>query len=121
MLCNRITQFREYNKIDPETIAKSLDIDLNEYLKFESGEIIPDIGILTKLSMIYKVTINEFYGHTPRLSLHNEPPLNTAKNDEFDALKFAELSIDEKEIILAYRLTDNKEKFLKLLNDEEKK
>ncbi len=121
MLCHRITRFREYNKIEPLTLAKSLEIDVNEYLEYEAGSKIPDISILTKLSMIYKVTLDEFYGHTPRLALHDESSFSPEKNEEdFYALKFAELSIDEKELILAYRLSQNKERFLKLLEDEEK-
>ena len=121
MLCHRITHFREYNKIEPITLAKALEIDVNEYLDYEAGNKIPDIRILTKLSMIYKVTLDEFYGHTPRLALHDESSFIPEKEkDEFAVLKFAELSIDEKELILAYRITDNKERFLKLLEDEEK-
>lgn len=121
MLCNRITQFREYNKISPDSIAKSLGITKDDYLKFESGERIPDIDTLTKLSMIYKVTLNEFYGRTPRLQLHYEEPVFSKTDEDFEALKFAELTIDEKELILAYRLTEDKTKFLNLINDEEKK
>ena len=41
--------------------------------------------------------------------------------DEYEALKFAELSIDEKELILAYRTSQNKEKFLQLLEKKENK
>lgn len=121
MLFNRIVQFRTYNKLDPPTVAKALNVELDEYLKYEDGSITPNIAIITDLAKIYKVTINEFYGHTPRLTLHNDDPFNDSKisdNSEFDELKFAELSIDEKELILAYRLSENKERFLRILEDE---
>jgi transcriptional regulator with XRE-family HTH domain len=121
MLCNRIKQFRTYNKIETKTLAKALNIEHSQYLKFETGEEMPDIDIITTLSKIYKVTVSEFYGHEPRmLELQNNdnPPLKYP--DEYDALKFAELSIDEKELILAYRTSNNKEKFLKIIEDEEK-
>ncbi len=121
MLCNRITQFREYNKIEPVTLAKALEIDVSEYLDYEAGNKIPDISILINLSMIYKVTLDEFYGHTPRLVLHDESSFIPEKEkDDFSALKFAELSIDEKELILAYRLSENKERILKILTEEKK-
>jgi transcriptional regulator with XRE-family HTH domain len=121
MLCNRIKQFRTYNKIETKTLAKALNIEHSQYLKFETGEEMPDIDIITTLSKIYKVTVSEFYGHEPRmLELQNNdnPPLKYP--NEYDTLKFAELSIDEKELILAYRTSNNKEKFLKIIEDEEK-
>ena len=121
MLCNTIKQFRTYNNIESELLAKILKVEHSEYLKFESGEVLPDIDVITTLSKIYKVTVSEFYGHEPRmLELQNNdnPPLKYP--DEYDALKFAELSIDEKELILAYRTSNNKEKFLKIIENEEK-
>ena len=120
MLCNRIKQFRTYNKLETEDLAKALNIEHSEYLKIESGEVIPNIEIITSLASIYKVTVNEFYGNEPRLTLHNEnAPFNSATPDEFNVLKFAELSIDEKELILAYRTSKNKERFFKATEDEE--
>ncbi len=120
MLCNRIKQFRTYNNVETESLAKILKIEHSEYLKYESGEIVPDIDIIASLSKIYKVTINEFYGHEKRLAaLQNEDsPYKTP--EEYEALKFAELSIDEKEIILAYRTSENKEKILDFLLNEKK-
>lgn len=122
LLFNRIVQFRTYNKLEPPTVAKALNVELDEYLKYEDGSITPNIAVIADLAKIYKVTINEFYGHTPRLTLHNDDQFNASMisdNSEFDELKFAELSIDEKELILAYRLAQNKEKILNfLLNDE---
>jgi len=120
MLCNRIKQFRTYNNVETESLAKILKIEHSEYLKYESGEIVPDIDIIASLSKIYKVTINEFYGHEKRLAaLQNEDsPYKTP--EEYEALKFAELSIDEKEIVLAYRNSENKERILDFLLNEKK-
>lgn len=121
MLCNRIKQFRTYNKIETKTLAKALNIEHSQYLKFETGEEMPDIDIITTLSKIYKVTVSEFYGHEPRmLELQNNDNPTLKYPNEYDALKFAELSIDEKELILAFRTSNNKEKFLKIIEDEEK-
>ena len=121
MLSDRIIQFRTYNNIEPENVAKVLNIDLDEYLKFEDGSATPDISLISELAKMYKVTINEFYGHTPRLALYNKP---VSDDEDFknalDALKFSELSVDEKELILTYRKNQNKEKFFKLLEEAEK-
>ncbi len=116
MLYNRIIQFREYNKIPIETIAKALNISVEEYLKYESGTITPDITTITSLAKIYKVTVNEFYGHTPRLTLHDDPATPQAELNSDEEFKFAELSIDEKELILKYRLSENKEEIFDFIN-----
>lgn len=123
MLNQRIIQFRTYNKIEPETIAKTLNISTEEYLKLEDGSVIPDISTITELAKIYKVTINEFYGATPRLVLHDNDTgdLHFKKNVELEFLKFAELSIDEKEIILAYRTAENKEQLFKMITEKNKR
>ena len=122
MLSDRIVQFRTYNNISPETIAKVLNIDLDDYLKIESGAITPDIALITELTKIYKVTINEFYGQTPRLSLYNDTTSDEEDESKkiLDALKFSELSIDEKELILTYRKSANKEKIFKFLEESNK-
>ncbi len=122
MLCDRIKQFRTYNKLEAETLAKALNIDPKDYLKIESGKITPDIDIITNLAKIYKVTVSEFYGHEPRLSFfQNANDCNIDPSDDYDdVLKFAELSIDEKELILAYRTSNNKERFFKIVADEKK-
>lgn len=122
MLNNRIVQFRTYNKIEPETIAKTLNISTEEYLKYEDGSVMPDIATITELAIIYKVTIAEFYGNTPRLVLNNPDNENIffKNNDELEVLKFSELSIDEKEMILAYRTSENKEQIYKTILDKNK-
>lgn len=122
MLNQRIIQFRTYNKIEPETIAKALNISTEEYLKLEDGSVMPDIATITELAKIYKVTVAEFYGNTPRLVLNTADDESNFynKNDELEFLKFAELSIDEKEIILAYRTAENKEQLFKMITERKK-
>lgn len=110
MLCNRIKQFREYNNLTPSVLADVLGIDVTEYESFETGRTVPTIDIIMKLAECYKVTIDEFYGYTPRLTL------NTNEFDDFDddavdekTLKMSDLSWDEIQLILYYRNSTNKE------------
>lgn len=110
MLCNRIKQFREYNNLTPSVLADVLGIDVTEYESFETGRTVPTIDIIMKLAECYKVTVDEFYGYTPRLTL------NTNEFDDFDddavdekALKMSDLSWDEIQLILYYRNSTNKE------------
>ncbi len=114
MLCNRIKQFREYNKIQPEHIAEIIGVSTNLYEDFESGKAVPTIDIIEKLAKSYKVTIDEFYGYTPRLTLHD-------KNADFptdvpeQTLKISDLSWDEKQLILYYRQLEDKEPLIKTI------
>ncbi len=110
MLCNRIKQFREYNNLTPSVLADVLGIDVTEYESFETGRTVPTIDIIMKLAECYKVTVDEFYGYTPRLTL------NTNEFDDFDddavdekTLKMSDLSWDEIQLILYYRNSTNKE------------
>lgn len=112
MLCNRIKQFREYNNINPEQIAEIIGVSTNTYEEFESGKAVPTIDIIEKLAKSYKVTIDEFYGYTPRLTLHD-------KNFDFSTdvpeqtLKMSDLSWDEIQLILHYRQLEDKESLIK--------
>lgn len=107
MLCNRMKQFREYNKLDCKLVAEVLGISENEYKDFENNKALPTIDIITTLSKFYKVTIDEFYGYTPRLSLHSEE--NEIQFDDVseNILKMSDLSWDEAQIILYYRAHKN--------------
>ena len=103
MLCNRMKQFREYNNLDCALVAEVLGITEEEYKNFEANKNAPTIDIITALAALYKVTVDEFYGYTPRLSLHSEE-----KEIQFDdvseaVLKMSDLSWNEVQLILYYR------------------
>ena len=107
MLCNRMQQFRDHNKLDCKLVAEVLGISENEYKDFENNKALPTIDIITTLSKFYKVTVDEFYGYTPRLSLHSQE--NEIQFDDVseNILKMSDLSWDEAQIILYYRAHKN--------------
>lgn len=115
MLHNRIYHFRKYNQVEPETLAKLIGIDVDEYLKYESGESTPDIDTLQILAQAYKVTIPEIYGDNPILTLTTDTDNKTEEELKADVIKFSELDTFEKALILAYRTSENKEKFFTVL------
>ena len=121
MLCNRIKQFREYHKIDKTTLADILEIDVTKYEAFEKGTLIPTIDIISKLAMCYKVTVDEFYGYTPRLTLHSKD-IDDWDDDsvEESLLKMSDLSWDEVQLILHYRNIDDKEEVLETIKKKSK-
>ena len=107
MLCNRIKQFREYNNLDVTVLADVLNIDVAEYESYESGKTVPTIDIVTKLAECYKVTVDEFYGYTPRLTLHSDEKDFLFDDVSANILKMSDLSWDEAQIILYYRAHKN--------------
>ena len=121
MLCNRMKQFREYNKLDCKLIADALGITEQDYKDFEANKTTPTIDIINNLAALYKVTIDEFYGYTPRLTLHSQE-----KEFQFDdvsesILKMSDLSWDEAQLILYYRAHkgENDEIIKKILEKNE--
>lgn len=121
MLCNRIKQFREYNKISVSALADFLGISTDTYLDYESGNKTPDIDIITKLAQCYKVTIDEFYGYTPRLVLHSKDNNLDALDVPDRVLKMSDLSWEEKQIILYYRTADHDENLIKQIIENNNK
>ncbi len=123
MLCNRMKQFREYNKLDCALVAEVLGITEAEYKDFENNKAIPTIDTITSLASFYKVTVDEFYGYTPRLSLHSRE--NEIQFDDVseNILKMSDLSWDEARLILYYRAhkDEDDEIIKKILEKEDKK
>ena len=103
MLCNRIKQFREYNKLKENILADFLGISIETYKNYESGKEAPNIDIITKLAQCYKVTVDEFYGYTPRLALNSDDNLSYEDDVPLSVLKMSDLSWEEAQLILYYR------------------
>lgn len=121
LLCNRIQQFRQYNKLEPSQLAEILGIDVELYNNYENGKAVPPIDIITKLAGCYKVTVDEFYGYTPRLTLHSKDDDFFDEPVDFSILKMSDLSWEESKIILLYRNTENKEEILNAILNRDKK
>lgn len=125
MLGNRLKQFREYNKISCEILAKLLGIPETDYINFENGTTSPSILQIERLAFFYNITVDEFYGFTPRLTLNSQQErLETDDNDKVDEsiLKLSQLSWDEIQVLLHYRNSDNKEEIIQnIINGQDKK
>ena len=119
MLSNRIKQFREYNKISSEITAKLLGVTEADYLNFENGISTPDIFQIERLAFFYNVTVDEFYGFTPRLTLNATQEKATDDNDDVaeTILRLSDLSWDEIQVLLHYRNSENKEEIIKNIID----
>ena len=123
MICNRLKQFREYNGLDCKMVAEVLGISEEEYKDFERNKAQPDVDMLYKITKLYKITLNEFYGRKSHLTLHS--PEHELEFEDVDntTLKMSDLSWEESRLILYYRLhKDNYEDEIirKILEAEEK-
>ena len=124
MLGNRLKQFREYNKISCEILAKLLGITETDYINFENDTTSPSILQIERLAFFYNVTVDEFYGFTPRLTLNSQPERPETDDDIVDEsiLKLSQLSWDEIQVLLHYRNSDNKEEVINnIINEQDKK
>ena len=124
MLGNRLKQFREYNKISCEILAKLLGITEADYINFENDTTSPTYLQIERLAFFYNVTVDEFYGFTPRLTLNSQPERPETDDDIIDEsiLKLSQLSWDEIQVLLHYRNSDNKEEIIKnIINGQDKR
>jgi transcriptional regulator with XRE-family HTH domain len=124
VLGNRLKQFREYNKISCEILAKLLGITEADYINFENDTTSPTYLQIERLAFFYNVTVDEFYGFTPRLTLNSQPERPETDDDIIDEsiLKLSQLSWDEIQVLLHYRNSDNKEEIIKnIINGQDKK
>lgn len=124
MLGNRLKQFREYNKISCEILAKLLGITEADYINFENDTTSPTYLQIERLAFFYNITVDEFYGFTPRLTLNSQLERPETDDDIIDEsiLKLSQLSWDEIQVLLHYRNSDNKEEIIKnIINGQDKK
>lgn len=105
MLCHRMKQFREYNGLEKWMVAEILNITPEKYDELEGGKEEPTIDIIQDLARCYRVTVDEFYGYTPRLTLNSDKESFGDSDDKVDdsLLKMSNLTWEEMQLILYYR------------------
>ncbi len=111
MIGSRLKQFREYNGFHIDSVAEILGISTENYLKIENGTAPADIDVLSKLAVYYRVTVDELYGYTPRIALHDKSIEQDDGEVSQRLLKMADLSWDEAQIILYYRSINDTDGF----------
>ena len=95
-----------------------LGITEEEYSAYEDGTMLPGTDTIEKLSLFYKVTVNEFYGHTPLFTLHSDDNLDENNKVDERILKMSDLSWDEAQLILYYRQKGDKDEIIKKIIEE---
>ena len=77
IISKNLIELRKKNKLTQLELAEKLDFSNKSISKWESGEAIPNIEILMKLSSLYNVNLDYFVSET-----HPEDSFNTAKDNE---------------------------------------
>lgn len=114
MVCHRMKQFRTYNGLETWMIAEILGISKEDYELYESGKKQPDIDLIYELAKCYKITVDEFYGTTPRFTLHSKKDDIDELDDVSPALlKMSDLSWEEVQIILYRRKNGSDDAIMK--------
>ncbi|MGP1361050.1 MAG: helix-turn-helix domain-containing protein [Candidatus Fimenecus sp.] len=73
--------YRKLNGLTQIQLAEYLNYSNKSISKWERGEIIPDIEILYNLSNIYKITVSELIGQTPK-SKETTLKINAIKKEQ---------------------------------------
>ncbi len=126
MLQERIKAYRKSNKLTQQQVSDALNIKRSTYAYYEIGKNRPGIKIISKLARLYNVSIDTFVAGTvaaPALT-SAQPLMNDGTStynrdfdpkDDEDAFAISEnevfvskLTEDEQNILLLYRLIDDK-------------
>jgi len=108
-IAQRIQMLREDSKYSTEEIAKLLEIEIDKYTEYESGEMDFPISLLENISRVFKIEMSVLItGDEPKLSLYSitrngEGPIvkrNSEYNYEALAANFAKKKIEPFEVTI---------------------
>lgn len=110
MLNENIKLLREYNALDIDQLAFALKIGEEDYFTFENGAVVPQTRELERIAKVYNITMDQlFFG----LNRFGKPLCQSESADEYyknltQNSFLSKLSKREQNIIIAYRLCENK-------------
>lgn len=110
--------YRENCDLSQQQVAQALNIDRSTYTYYETGKTIPSINTLIRISRIFNVPYNvffdcidqELFSDSSVSDVSNEPVLDKTlikKSDDLD--KIYDLSKEEKDLLIYYRLLSGNE------------
>lgn len=112
MINKILTEYRKANKLTQQQIAEVLDIKRSTYAYYENGKHLPSIGILSKLSRIYNISIDCLLGNADIHGdlLEDESEFyNKDTTDKAEEQYLSSISKTEQEVLLLFRLIRDKD------------
>lgn len=103
MLSKKLRKFRENSGYTQQQVADALNIDRSTYSYYELGKTTPDIHTLVALAKIFNITISDLLDESPEAVRVKDPAAENKLVRKNDSLIY-ELSKDEKQLIIYYRL-----------------
>lgn len=110
--------YRENCDLSQQQVAQVLNIDRSTYTYYETGKTVPSINTLIKISRIFNVPYNVFFdcidqevfSNTLVSDVEREPVQDkeAIKKSE-DSTKIYDLSKEEKDLLICYRLLSSSE------------
>lgn len=122
-LSEKLKELRKRACMTQDDIAEVLDMNRTSFSKYENGAATPPLAVMRKLAKIYNVSLEYL--------IHDEQPfyvLNASNADDVEREKsesvfnFAQLTSDERKLIMKMRLMsdDKKKEILSTIEDGEK-
>lgn len=109
MLSQTLKRLRENCGYTQQQVADALNIDRSTYTYYETAKTTPDINTIIKLAKIFNVTYNDILDDDPSSSVSvgdygskSSTPKRHSKNSSL----IYELSKNEKQLVIYFRLMD---------------
>lgn len=102
---NNVKEYRTKNNLNQQQVARVLGIERSTYSSWETGRSMPNAAQLLNLAKIYNASVEELFSDNNGFAVASYNKRNSSSG-EF----LSELSSEEREIILKYRLLNDGEK-----------
>lgn len=117
MLSRQIKIFRNQNRLSQQQVADYLGVSRSAYCGYEIGRRAVDVDTIIKLADLYKVPVEKFF--------EKRIPAEYVYDDDYfegqpDTRYLSQLSKEERELVLKYRILDaeGQKEFLNLITNK---
>ncbi|MCL2512913.1 MAG: helix-turn-helix domain-containing protein [Oscillospiraceae bacterium] len=116
MLAENLRKIRQLNRLTQKQVAEAISIERSTYTRYETGDSLPTVAVLSKISRIYNVSIDYLFGNTafPEPVFADSTGSYNAENLIYDA-SMSNLTKEEKEFLISFRLIRDKKAAVKIL------
>ena len=105
-----LRKLRKEHKLNQTQFAEMVGLKRSTYAYYELGRTTPDISILVRIAKAYGITLDEMLG------CFEKADKIAASDEENYSVTSVQLSLDEKNLLIHFRLMDdkNKKEFLEM-------
>jgi len=120
MIHERLREYRRANRLTQQQLANALGIDRSTYAYYETGRSSPSVLMLKRIADMFRVSLeslvgesggNEVYTFSDGVSIYHAG----AYEEDAEKKYLSQISKEEQDLILLYRLIKDKEAAIELL------